>query len=188
MLPHDVDVLLTLPKETEHLEFKKSKEQFDTTNLCKYCVALANEGGGTLLLGVTDKPPRKVVGTNAYPDLGKIKKQIFDKLRFRVDVEAVEHPEGRVLAFSIPSRPKGTAYAYEGAYLMRVGEGLTPMTEEQLRKIFAEGSPDFLLRNAKEGLSSDDVVSLLETHSYFDLINIPYPTTRKNVLERFKEE
>lgn len=37
---------LKLPSENEHLEFKKASEQFDSTKLLKYCVALANEGGG----------------------------------------------------------------------------------------------------------------------------------------------
>ena len=52
------------------------------------------------------------------------------------DVEAVEH-QGRVVVFSIPGRPKGTAYHHDGAYLMRSGEELVPMSEDQLRKIFA---------------------------------------------------
>ena len=33
---------LAAPVETEHLEFKEAKQQFDTTKLLKYCVALAN--------------------------------------------------------------------------------------------------------------------------------------------------
>jgi len=32
--------------EDEHLEFKEAKERFDFEKLVKYCVALANEGGG----------------------------------------------------------------------------------------------------------------------------------------------
>ena len=101
MSPQDIDLVLPLQKESEHLEFKEAKTQFDTSNLCKYCVALANEGGGRLFLGITDTPPRKIVGTAAYPDLSKIKKQIFDRLHFRIDVEQVNHPDGRVLVFHI---------------------------------------------------------------------------------------
>jgi ATP-dependent DNA helicase RecG len=37
---------LTTPVETENLEFKEAKQQYDTTKLLRYCVALANEGGG----------------------------------------------------------------------------------------------------------------------------------------------
>ena len=39
----------------------------------KYCVALANEGGGKVILGVTDKRPRAVVGSQAFPDLERTK-------------------------------------------------------------------------------------------------------------------
>jgi ATP-dependent DNA helicase RecG len=44
---------LNEPAETEHLEFKEAKQQYDTTKLLRYCVALANEGGGYLILGVS---------------------------------------------------------------------------------------------------------------------------------------
>ncbi|HCU23583.1 MAG TPA: MloB, partial [Deltaproteobacteria bacterium] len=63
--PQQIDIWLALPSEHQRLEFKESKKQFDNHKLYKYCVALANEGGGILLLGVTDKHPRKVVGTDA---------------------------------------------------------------------------------------------------------------------------
>ena len=42
-------------KEDEHLEFKEAKNNFHFETLVKYCVALANEGGGRMILGVTDK-------------------------------------------------------------------------------------------------------------------------------------
>ena len=52
--------------EDEHLEFKEAKTRFDFETLVKYCVALANEGGGRVILGVTDKQPRTVVGSQAF--------------------------------------------------------------------------------------------------------------------------
>lgn len=58
---------LSTPAEIEQLEFKEAKQQYDKTKLLRYCVALANEGGGHLILGVTNKPPRNVVGTKAFP-------------------------------------------------------------------------------------------------------------------------
>ena len=188
LLPQDIDRIITAPREHERLEFKQAKNQFDTEELFKYCVALSNEGGGLLLLGVTDKPPRKVVGTAAFPNPDKVKSQIFAKLKFRVEVEEVAHPDGRVLAFTIPPRPAGTAFTYEGAYLMRVGESLMPMSEDMLRRIFAEGKPDFLLRYAQAGVNPEDVVMLLDTQSYFDLMQLPYPATRDAVLARLSQE
>jgi ATP-dependent DNA helicase RecG len=72
--------------------------------------------------------------------------------------------------------------------LMRSGEDLKPMPEDQLRKIFTEGKPDFLAGIALDDLSSDDVVRLLDTPSYFDLLNFPYPAAREAVLDRFERE
>lgn len=96
---------MNAPREDEHLEFKEAKSQHDVRKLMRYCVALVNEGGGKLVLGVSDKPPRKVVGSTAFPNTADIASKIFEKLRFRVDVEELVHPDGRVMIFHIPSRP-----------------------------------------------------------------------------------
>ena len=61
-----IDSLRRCASENQHLEFKEARTQFDISRLCEYCVALANEGGGHLVLGITDKPPRSVVGTQAF--------------------------------------------------------------------------------------------------------------------------
>lgn len=182
---------LSAPAESEHLEFKEAKQQFDTTKLLRYCVALANEGGGHLVLGVTDKLPRRVVGSQAFmagPDLNAIKARIVDKLRIRVDVVELAHPDGRVLVFEIPARPVGQPLDFKGAYLMRAGEDLVPMTPDQLRRIFAEGLPDWFSQAARQGDSADEVIALLDTQAYFDLSQMPYPTSRDGVLARLSSE
>ena len=130
-------------RENEHLEFKAARTSFRFENLVKYCVALANEGGGRMILGVTDRLPRAVVGSRAFSDLERTKAGLIERLRLRVDVEEIQHPNGRVLVFKIPSRPIGMPMHYNGAYWMRGGETLIPMTPDQLQRIFAETSPDF---------------------------------------------
>lgn len=179
---------LGAPREGEHLEFKEAKAQYDTTKLYRYCVALANEGGGKLILGVTDKRPRRVVGSDAFRNPADIQSKILDKLRFRVDVEEFNHPDGRAVIFHIPSRPSGTAYQYEGAYLMRSTEDTVSMTEDRLRQIFNEGKPDWLCSMARESCSAEDVVQFLDTQSYFDLVKLPYPANREGVIDRFERE
>lgn len=171
-----VDLWRASASETQNLEFKEAATQYDTRKLCRYCVAIANEGGGHLVLGIADKPPRPVVGSQAFPDTQDIAEKLFHWLGFRVDVEAVAHPDGRVLVFSIPGRPRGTAYHHEGAYLMRSGEELVPMSEDQLRKIFAEGQPGWLENAALKDVSAQDVVQWLDTQAFFDLLRLPYPT------------
>jgi ATP-dependent DNA helicase RecG len=174
-----------------HLEFKEADRQFDTNRLLRYCVALTNEGGGYLVLGVTDKPPRRVVGSKAFvaaSDLNKIKARIVEKLGIRVDTIELVHPDGRVLVFDVPSRPVGQPVGFEGTYLMRAGESLVPMTQDRLRRIFAEGQPDWFSQTARQGASADEVIALLDTQTYFDLSRLPYPTNRDGVLARLSGE
>jgi Putative DNA-binding domain len=48
--------LATGVSEHQRLEFKAAKNGLDRTKLNEYCVAIANEGGGHLILGISDKP------------------------------------------------------------------------------------------------------------------------------------
>lgn len=129
--------------EDEHLEFKEAKQGLHLAQLCRYCVALANEGGGVLVLGVTDKRPRRIAGTMAVGDPGKTKMQILDRVRMRVEIDQIQTSDGRVVVVRVPPRPLGTPLEHDGAYLMRVGESLRPMTPAMLRQIFAETGPDY---------------------------------------------
>ena len=183
-----IDAWRAARSEHQRLEFKEAKVQFDNRKLFRYCVALANEEGGYLLLGIEDQPPRRVVGTAAFNNPVEMAAKLFEALGFRVEIEEVAHPDGRVLVFHIPSRPRGTAYHFEGAYLMRAGEELVPMSEDRLRAIFEEGQPDWLSESALKDCDADKVVQLLDTQSYFDLVHLPYPATREAVLERFAGE
>lgn len=129
--------------EGEHLEFKEAKNRFDFASLTKYCVALANEGGGHIILGVTDVRPRRVVGSYAFTNLERTKRGLTDRLRLRIEINEVLHPDGRVLVFHVPSRPVGMPAQFEGTYWMRRNDSLVPMTADRLRAIFAESGHDF---------------------------------------------
>ena len=130
-------------REDEHLECKEAKNSYEFDKLVKYCVALANEGGGTMILGVSDRPPRRVVGSLAFQELERTKAGLVERLHLRVDAVALQHPAGRVVVFSVPSHPLGVPIQYQGAYWMRSGEELTPMTPDMLKRIFAEAAPDY---------------------------------------------
>ena len=183
-----IDALLTVRSEDERLEFKAAENRYDFEELVGYCVALANEGGGRMILGVTDKAPRRVVGTKAFDIPERTVAGIHARLQLKVSFEEVEHPNGRVLVFHIPSRPQGHPVHYEGRYLMRVGEQLVPMSPDQLKRIMAEGELEWALMPAMTDCGGEKIVQLLDTQSYFDLLHLPYPATREAVLERFASE
>jgi predicted HTH transcriptional regulator len=62
------------------------------------------------------------------------------------------------------------------------------MSEDQLRRIFAEGETDWLEDHATEGLDAQQVVAFLDTQNYFELFKLPYPRDRAGVLDRLVRE
>jgi ATP-dependent DNA helicase RecG len=129
--------------EGEHLEFKEASENYQFEKLVKYCAALANEGGGKMILGVTDKRPRVIVGTNAFAEPARTVAGLVERLRLKIECEEMQHQGGRVLIFHIPSRPLGMAIEADGAFWMRAGEALRAMTQDELRRIVLEAGPDY---------------------------------------------
>ena len=160
-----IDLWRSAPTETQVLEFKEAKNACDREKLCEYSVAIANEGGGHLILGVAGKPPRAVVGSQAFPNLADLVNEVFQRIGFRIEAEAVAHPDGRVIVFTIPSRPRGTAYHLAGRYLMRSGSALTSMSEDRLRAVFAEGAPDWLEEPALREIDAQGVIDRLDTQA-----------------------
>ena len=130
-------------KESENLEFKSAKNKYDFENLCRYCAALSNEGGGEIVLGVTDAPPRQIVGSAVFSDLEDTKYRLLANLHLRIDALELRIPEGRVLVFRAPPRPIGYPIRYQNIYWMRSGSSLIAMTPEKLQQIFAESGPDY---------------------------------------------
>lgn len=142
MTPQEFQSLLK-DDEGRHLEFKAARNRYDFEELVRYCVALANEGGGHMILGVSDQKPRRVVGTSAFTSPQRTEQGLTERLHLKVQAEELADPAGRVLIFHVPSRPLGVPINYGGAYWMRSGEGLVPMTPDMLKRIFAESGPDY---------------------------------------------
>lgn len=132
-------------KENEHIEFKSVQNNFHFDDLLKYISAFANEGGGNLVLGVNNE--KQIVGTTVFKAVEKLKVDILSSQKLsrkvRIEVEEIEQDGKRVLTISIPSRPKGEAVSFDGAYFMRSGQSLVPMDSQTLKKIFKEYEEDF---------------------------------------------
>ncbi len=141
--------------EGTRLEFKEAKTGYNFEKLVDYCVALANEGGGTILLGVTDRRPRTIVGTTAFAEPGRTEAGLHTRLGHRIPVEEVQAPEGRVLVVHVPSRLPGTAWNHSGRFLKRAGDELTSLSDTELRAMFAEAGPDFSAQVCPEASLGD---------------------------------
>ena len=149
-------------RETEdHVEFKKGEQGNVSYNggdkvkpkdrrkcILGYVVALCNEGGGRMVIGMKDAYPHEVVGTRQNENtLGDLEGNIYRDLGIRTEVYELYEDEvnktGRVLVIEVPSRPTGKAFRFEDVPLMRVGEDLHPMDDKTYLSIIQESEPDF---------------------------------------------
>jgi len=169
-------------RETEDkVEFKEAKRDFNFDGgshadpserrkcVLGYVVALANEGGGLLVLGVKEKKvfPHEIVGTTyAEGKIGALEDTIYERLFIRVRIEELFENDKRVLVFNIPSRPIGSPLNFEGVPLMRIGDSLRVMSNAELFRILSENAPDFSATGC-EGLTFDDLdpeaITLMKT-------------------------
>lgn len=134
--------------ESEVVEFKEAKTQFDSAKLGRYFSALANEANlrgcesGWLVFGVADDG--SVVGTSyrSMPaQLQRLKQEIAEKAEPRAtfrEIHELQHPNGRVLLFEIPSAPAGIPIAWNGYHYARNGESLGALDFTKLDEIRAQ--------------------------------------------------
>ena len=186
--PDDIRNYMLLPSETNNIEFKEAKKSFDDDKLYKYCVAIANCGGGNLILGITDKKPRTIVGTQWPSDCVKKQSQIFNKVGFRVNIHEIHVEDKRVVLFEIPSRSKGRAYELDGAFYTRIGEELRPMTSDELSAIFNENKEVWEKVHAKEHCSKEQILDLLDTKSFYAMSGRQIPIDPYDILLDLKHE
>ena len=130
-------------KEGEHVQFKEAKNRFDFGEAARCCCALANDGGGKLVFGITDKRPRQVVGSRAFEQPERTRMGLIDKLKINVDFQLYDYEGKRVLVFDVKSRPIGMPVLYEGVAWIYDGDTLCPMPEDMRRRIYDEIGTDF---------------------------------------------
>ena len=87
-----------------------------------YVVALCNEGGGYLVIGMTDNYPHEVTGTKQNLDsIGELESNIYRDTEIRPKIYELHENEKRVLVIEVPCRPVGKVFKFEDVPLMRVG-------------------------------------------------------------------
>ena len=123
-----IEELQKLSECEDHVEFKKAEHNYPFAGGQKtdsrdrrhcvlgYVVALANERGGRLVLGMADARPHKVVGSDfAVNETGNLEDEIYKRLHIRVRTEELyDEKQRRVLVINVPSRPVGKALRFEG--------------------------------------------------------------------------
>lgn len=165
-----IEQLQGLRESEDHIEFKEAKRNYPFSGgkhtdpkdrrhcVLGYIAALANERGGRLVLGMADRVPHTVVGSNfAENKVGELVDEIYKRLGIRVQYEELYSDEGkRVLVLIVPSRPIGRLLKFEGVPLMRTGESLREMSDAEIFRILSEQEPDFSAQIC-EGLTMADL-------------------------------
>lgn len=145
-----LDYLRSKSFETEVLEFKEAKKQYDFKKIGKYFSALSNEANlmgkqdAWLIFGIRDKD-KNIVGTDfriGQASLQNLKGEIANKTTHRLtfkEIYELNTPDGRVVLFQIPPAPRGMPIAWEGHYFGRDGEQLNALNLEELERIRRQG-------------------------------------------------
>ena len=183
-----LDTLRNLTIETEIVEFKEAKNDFDFSKLGKYFSALSNEANlknkkfAWLVFGVEDKH-HTIVGSNYRPrrkDLDRLKGEIADKtinrITFTEIFELKDFSEGRVVMFQIPAAPKGLPVSFEGHYYGRDGESLVPLNIEKIERIRAQVVED------------DWSVAVVDGATLADLDETAIAQARENFKNKFPDK
>ena len=130
-------------KEGEQIQFKEAKNRFDMNEAAQCCCALSNCGGGKLVFGITDRRPRKVVGSAAFSQPERTRKGLIDKLKVMVDFQVLDCDGKRVLIFEVSERPMGLPVQVDGTAWWYEGDSLIPLPEDIRRRIYGESGFDF---------------------------------------------
>lgn len=184
-----IDEIKQLKESEDKVEFKEALNQYNYNNgrrsLLGYTVALANEGGGKLILGVRENNNglHIITGSAAWEGHeGKLAEDIYRDKQIRIQTEVLYEGTKRVLVIHIPSRPVGKTLKFEDVPLMRVGEDLLPMSDEHLFKILQEQEPDFSAKICPDLTSRDvdkDAIGILK-EKYAKKQNNPGFKTQSN--------
>ena len=152
-----IEILKKLKESEDRVEFKKGEGGNVSYNgggktspsdrrrsILGYVTALCNEGGGHLVIGMSDNYPHEVVGTSQNKDsIGDLEANIYRDTEIRPNIYELFEGTKRVLVIDVPNRPIGKVFKFEDVALMRVGEELKPMADEIFLKIIQEQEPDF---------------------------------------------
>lgn len=192
--------LCKLPRETEWVEWKENNA--DPKLIGEYLAALANSAAlegkafAYLLWGVRDSD-HHIVGTDFNPHARKVGNEELEswllrllepKLHFRFFTAEVH--SHRVVLLEVeraqrqPARFEGIEYVRVGSIKKKLKD--VPEKERALWRVFDQ--TPFEVGIAREHATSDEVLSLLDYPSYFDLTGRPLPEHRAGILAALEED
>ena len=192
--------LLNYGRECEWIEFKESNSDpamiGETLSALSNSAFLHEETYGYLIYGI-ESESLKIVGTSYKPKEDKVGGQEIEnwlatQLDPRIDFRIIDFEvgESRIVIFKVDAtrlRPisfRGEEYIRIGSYTKKLKDH--PEVE---KKIWLKASREsFETRIAKDSLTGEQALSLLNYTEYFTLMEQPLPTNKKSLLMKLEEE
>lgn len=195
-----LDSLRSLPKETEWVEFKHNYAKPEEIGEC--LSALANSAGllkkenGYLVWGI-ESDTHCVIGTNFKPTQRKIGNQELEnwlafQLQPRINFKINEFTyEGHQVVLFEVQPCQHTPVRFRDAEFIRVGSYKKKLKEfpEKERALWLQlAQISFEEGIACKDASSDEVLSLIDYPSYFELMSQNLPSNKSGILDRLLRE
>lgn len=196
-----INDLIKQPNESEWVEFKhnyhSAEEIGERISALANGACLHNQPFGYLVYGIEDKT-HKIIGTTFNIKTAKkgkedIESWLINRLEPKIDFRThyFEYKEGiNISLVVIPSsvnRPVSffhKPYIRISSYTRNLNE--FPEKESKIwRKEPVKPLEELIIR---QKLTSSEIINLLTTQTYFDLLNLPYPNTQEAVIEKFISE
>ena len=194
-----INELITLPKETEWVEFKMNNA--NPQEIGEYISALSNsacyhkKSNAYLVFGIEDGT-HKIVGTNFKPSQTKIGNQEIEnwlatQLNPRIDfVIYEENIRGHDIVIFKIDRAKNQPVQFKNNAYIRIGSYKKPLDEHPNRekKLWQDDRNTFEEGIAEKDLTDDKVLELIDYPTFFELLKLPLPSNKKGILERLEHE
>jgi len=204
MKQKELEILLkdlqALPKECEWVEFKVNNS--NPQEIGEYLSALSNsacyhkQAYGYLVFGVEDASHR-FIGTTFHPLTEKkgnqeLENWLATQLNPRIDFNIYEFEMGQMhFAVFRVEATRNNPVSFRGDFFIRIGSYKKRLDDhpERERKIWSiEKKLVFENEIAKENVSEDDVLTLIDYPAFFDLLKLPLPDNRAAIIERLIQE
>ena len=192
--------LISLPRETEWVEFKHNND--DPQTIGEYISALSNSAAllarpkAYMLWGIEDKT-QKVIGTSFSYGAAKkgaealeawLARMLSPRINFRFYETELEGK--KITLLEIPSAEKQPIH-FAGEKYIRIGSNKKnlkeyPDKERDLWKAF-DNTP-YELRTAKENVSLSEIFTILDSAGYYEKMQFALPKNKNKIADDFVNE
>jgi predicted HTH transcriptional regulator len=193
--------LVKQPNESEWVEFKhnyhSAEEIGERISALANGACLHNQPFGYLVYGIEDKT-HKIIGTTFNIKTAKkgkedIESWLINRLDPKIDfrIHYFEYKEGITISLLIIPCATNRPVSFLHKSYIRISSYTRILNEfpEKEAKIWRKEPLKPLEEQLiKQKLTSGEIINLLNTSTYFDLLKLPYPNTQEAVIEKFVTE